>query len=384
MTTVIEELEEADTRSAYQKKLDKLNAKNNVKKIKEIWNGLNTYFLSLHKKVTSLRSTKWNSDDVEITWTNKYDEGRLKYPNLNSYNHIYNLQLRKKDKVSEMEFVPFVKENFVFQIDTTKSSVKKGVFNHWIDNPPEGYAVVTSTAIDNQIRVHISLIDTDLISANFKERVKIYALVNALSYTRDTASGLWGTFRDKTMQLSEEIKNELDPQKHHCNLRKVSIYSEAITKLSHNLILLREIWNLSNKFLSKIEDTAQYNREQKKYWEKPAVLFSVQDFYKEISYSIAKIEQGCSAYWDWKDRSNHHTHRNDLDYVGILDWKIDHSVFTDRKVRKISDKLHIVGTLSAFQEYITQVLIWGGDETNFSDAVATSFIDESWEMPNKY
>tara|TARA_B100000963_G_C22624569_1_gene671661 strand:+ start:1554 stop:2729 length:1176 start_codon:yes stop_codon:yes gene_type:complete len=389
-SSVIQDLEKQDYQSRYQQMLDARNAKNSVTKLRELWSGLNDYFVSLHEKVLTTRSTFWYSP-TPVTETNKYhsdDGGYIDLPIKSSMNHIQNVR-NGRGEVEELEFVPFAQENIIFEIATTKSSIKKGVFNHWLENPPKGYAVVTHQVkyLRNgpHLCVHLSLEDGEFISQTFKDRVRVYSYVNALTYCLKTSEELTAYFKEQCLEFCKEIKLTYDPNNHYCKFHFVNLRAIAIQKLNENIVLFDYIIRICKKMLSDIGDVSEKVFRKSRVYDLSKVdekLPTVQDFIDQF-YGIPR-DTLCN--WDYgrTDGGGWSRIYANLDEIGVREWEIDNALFSGRERRKVARKLQIVGSLSHFERYISQVLSWSGNESDFSDAVGSCFIDEDFEMENKY
>ena len=124
--SVIEDLERADQQCAYERKMYELSPARQVEKVRNIWLSLNEYFCEINESVNGLRSTEWVGENpvIETNHTRYRDElGRLGLPITRKMGGCGYNQFRNpltEDNAKEMDFVPFLLEDFVFEIKTTK------------------------------------------------------------------------------------------------------------------------------------------------------------------------------------------------------------------------------------------------------------------------
>lgn len=380
--SVIEDLERADQKSAYEKEMERKSPARCVEKVRNIWLSLNEYFCEINEKVISLRSTEWVGKNpvIETNYTRHNGElGRLALP-FNprvslGYNQFDNPLDRGFNKTKEMDFVPFLLEDFVFEIKTTKSSIKKNVFGKWLDNPPLGYILVGSQVInDDTLKVHLTLEDTSLTDKAFRNKMRVFARAKALSQIESISADLFNLFRDQNLAFLEDMKDKLDPTSSKYDAVIFERKSKALIVLNHNMNLAHKIWLMTRTLTQTLKETVRHNRD-KKYHQAYCEFSTLYDLLEETRGISEQMCGHSSMTWRKEDYSSYGD-------IGMFEWPdfTNHNgtyLFSSTFIDKVEKHLPIVGTLSEVERFLVRVYQWDGGEENCSSEVLSSFTDHT-------
>lgn len=378
--SVIEDLERADQQCAYERKMYELSPARQVEKVRNIWLSLNEYFCEINESVNGLRSTEWVGENpvIETNHTRYRDElGRLGLPITRKMGGCGYNQFRNpltEDNAKEMDFVPFLLEDFVFEIKTTKSSIKKNVFGKWLDNPPTGYVLVGSQVVnDDTLKVHLTLEDTSLTGKRFREKMRVFALVKALGHIESSSAVLFNLFRDQNLAFLEDMKGLLDPTDNKYSPRVFENRSKATTVLNHNMNVAHKVWLLVRKLTYTVKSTISHNRDTRGTEYRDLPMLS--DLFEETSRTFKQMNGHTSMTWRKEDYSSYED-------AGLFVWQdfTNHCgtyLFSSEFIDKVEEHLHLVGSLSVVERFLTNVYQWGGGEENCSAEVLSCFTEHT-------
>ena len=347
-----------------------------------IWLSLNEYFCEINESVNGLRSTEWVGENpvIETNSSRHNDElGRLALPISRKmggcgYNQFDNPLTRGyNSKAKEMDFVPWLKEDFVFEIKTTKSSIKKNVFGKWLDNPPTGYILVGSQVINDTLKVHLTLEDTSLTGKRFREKMRVFALVKALGHIESSSATLFNLFRDQNLAFLEDMKVMLDPTDNKYSANLFEKKALAMKVLNHNMNVAHKVWLLVGKLTYAVKSTISHNRDTRgtEYMDLPMLS----DLFEETSRTFKQMRGHTSMTWRKEDYSSYED-------VGLFVWQDFTNdggtyLFSSDFIDKVEEHLELVGSLSVVERFLTNVYQWGGGEENYSAEVLSCFTEHT-------